>query len=65
MPLTCQYYKIEKKKSQADPDKCGFNEGVPQFFYIGKCTHEKCSEQAVSCYGLVEFCQISDIGGKD
>ena len=53
----CEYFKLEEKKRRVDKD-------VSQTPCIGTCSHEKGSEQAVSCYGLVEFCQLSCIGEK-
>jgi len=61
MPSTCEYYKIEEKERRIDDS----NDGVSQSFYLGKCNHEKCDSQAVGCNGMIELCQITDIGGKD
>ncbi len=65
MSETSEYYKIEEKEQQTEADNCGSNEDVSQFFYIGKCRHEKCTIQAVGCNGMIELCQITDVGGKD
>ena len=65
MPSTCQYFKIEEKEPQGDPENYDFDEDVSQFFYIGKYSHEKCDRQAVGCNGMIEFCQIQDPPGID
>ena len=65
MPSPYEYYKIEEKEHKPEPNNCGSDEDVSQFFYIGKYSHEKCTLQAVGCNGMIELCQITDLGGKD
>ncbi len=65
MSSTCQYFIIKEQELRADPENCRLDEGVSQIFLSGKCAHEKCAEQIVSCYGMMELCQISDAGRKD
>ena len=59
----CEYFKLKEKKYQSTDKSPG--QRFSQLFYSGKCGHEKCSEQAVSCGGMMELCQIPDAGGKD
>jgi len=56
---TCEHYKMESKKGRGN-DNYGHSNGFTQFLIIAKCTHEKCTVQAVGCNGVVEFCQIDD-----
>ncbi len=61
MASTYEYYKIEEKECRVDHG----NDDVSQSFYIGKCGHEKCTDQAVGCNGMMELCQIPNAGWKD
>jgi hypothetical protein len=65
MDKDCEYFKLEEKKYQGNSIDRNCGQRFSQNFVSGKCSHEKCSEQFVSYYGLVEFCQISDVDGND
>ncbi len=67
MPVdrVCEFYEVVEKKYQGKPIDRSSGEKFFQTFFTGKCSHDKCKVQTVSCYGMIELCQITDVCGKD
>ena len=65
MDIVCEYYEVVEKGYPDNPIDRSSGERFFQTFFTGKCSHEKCVEQTVDCYGMVELCQIPDTGGKE
>ena len=65
MSIICEYFKLEEKKCKDNSNDRNPSQRFSKKNFIGKCTHVKCAEPVVSCYGMIDLCQISDAGVKD
>jgi len=57
MDNVCGYFKLEENRCLGKSYDGSFGQRFFHTFFSGKCTREG-PEQIVSCYGMVELCQI-------